>query len=148
MEKVGKQTRLQKLKEKLDDATELEKQKQYEFKQLKRNQKGMDRHVEELYWECKDAKEKLYNAKKEQKKIDTAVKKDKENVRNAQHQALDLKIEYAVMAKTEQEKEEKYAIKNDAQNVVNLNAIENHLDVNIKKHTITLIFIYTSFKIA
>ena len=108
-----KQTRIQKLEQKLSYATELENKKQHEFKQLKRYQKRLDKRVEELYWEYKDVKEKLYNAKKEQKRIDAAIKKDKENVRNAQHQALDLKIEYAVTLKTEQEKEEKKAFKKE-----------------------------------
>ena len=111
--KVVKTTRLQKLQEKLDDAIQLNKEKDFEFKQLKREQKGLDRRVEDLYWECKDAKEKLYNAKKQQKKKDELVKKTKENVRNAQHQALDLKIECAVMLKTEQEKEEKKELKKE-----------------------------------
>ena len=113
MAQVGKQTRIQKLKAKLDDAIQLNKEKIFEFKQIKREQRVMDRRVEDLYWECKDAKEKLYNAKKLQKKIDTAIKRDKEIVRNAQHQAFDLKIEYAVMSKTEQEKEEKKAFKKE-----------------------------------
>jgi hypothetical protein len=113
MEKVGKQTRIQKLKKKLDDAIQLNKEKDFEFKQLRREQRGLDRRVEDLYWDCKEAKEQLYKAKKEQKKKDVLVKKTKENVRNAQHQALDLKIEYAVMAKTEQEKEEKKAFKKE-----------------------------------
>jgi hypothetical protein len=113
MEKVVKQTRIQKLQQKLDDATELEKQKQNDFIQLRREQRGLDRRVEDLYWDCKEAKEQLYKAKKEQKKKDELVKKTKESVRNTQHQALDLKIEYAVMSKTEQEKEEKKAFKKE-----------------------------------
>jgi len=59
MEKVGKTTRIQKLKEKLDDATQLNKEKDFEFKQLRREQRGLDRRVEDLYWDCKEAKEQL-----------------------------------------------------------------------------------------
>jgi len=113
MEKVGKTTRIQKLKEKLDDATQLNKEKDFEFKQLRREQRGLDRRVEDLYWDCKEAKEQLYKAKKEQKKKDELVKKTKENIRNAQDQAFDLKIEYAVMSKTEEEKQTKKEYKKE-----------------------------------